>query len=687
MKTATLLLEIGTEEIPSRFMPETLTSIKNKAWELLSDKRISCQDVNAYGTPRRIALLFSGLAMQQEDEITQYRGPKWSQAFDANGNPTKAALGFAKSKGIDFEILKPGEVNGVEYAFVEISEKGQKTETLLPDLMTELIQSLIFPKSMYWDDPNFRFARPIRWILCLLDDRIIPFKVGNISSNRMTRGHRFMGARKIEISHVNVYFEKLYDNYVVVDQDKRREKMLAGISTLEKEISGVADKREDLIQENLYLVEYPVPFFGSFDKDFLVLPEEVLTTTMIHHQKYFPVRDDQGKLLPYFVGVSNNRSTNMNIVREGNERVLRARLSDAAFFWKEDLKTPLSSKVKALQNVIYQEKLGTVYDKVQHIRKISQWIVKHLGLDELEKTVDRAALLAKADLVSSMVYEFPELQGVMGREYARENGETQEVAQAISDQYLPGFSGDKLPSTMAGALIGIAERLYTITSCFSADLQVSGSQDPYGLRRAARCLNEIIWGKGLDIDMNELFLFASRAIEAKEGVFDQSREFFNQRLFMQLKEKGYSHELVSLGLSVISERPFQVARFLDTFREVMNETWFLQLATSAVRVRNILSKAEGPRVMLDKNLFRSPAEKELDQEIDRIVPVVGSSLAQYDWKGLAYQLSLLSPAITRFFDEVLVMDNDPDIRENRLALLDKCNQLFLMIGDLGNLNL
>jgi len=687
MKKATLLLEIGTEEIPSRFMPDTLESIGTRAKELLASSRISTDDVYTYGTPRRITVLFRGIALQQEDEVTELRGPKWTQAFDANGNPTKAALGFARSKGVDFETLQPKEINGVEYAYVEISKKGLRTDEILPEMMVDLVHSLGFPKSMFWDDPNFRFARPIRWILCLLDDKIIPFKIGKIESGRLTRGHRFMGSRRIDIPHVKDYFEKLYDNYVVVDQEKRRERMLAGISALEKELSGVADKRDDLVQENLYLVEYPVPFFGSFDKDFLVLPEEVLTTTMIHHQKYFPVRDSNGKLLPYFVGVSNNRATNMKIVREGNERVLRARLSDAAFFWKEDLKSPLSAKVKDLQNVVYQEKTGTLYDKVQNTKKIALWLSGHLGLGDKEKSVDRAATLAKADLVSNMVYEFPELQGIMGREYARENGETQEVCQAISDQYLPGFSGDRLPETIIGAIIGIAERVYNITSCFAADLQVSGSQDPYGLRRAARCMNEIIWGKDLDIEVDKLFDFAACTVGAHEETTNQAMEFFHQRVFIQLKERGYSHELAGLAMSVIGRRPLQTLRFLEIFQQVMDEDWFRQLVTSAVRVRNILSKTTMSSVNVDPSLFQSEAEKVLDAEVDSIIPAVGKALGDSDWKDLAYQLSLLSPAISRFFDEVLVMDKEVTIRNNRLALLGKCHELFMKIGDLGGLNL
>jgi glycyl-tRNA synthetase beta chain len=683
----TLLLEIGTEEIPSRFMPNALECLGRLASEKLTENRITFKDIETFGTPRRLALVVKGASPNQEDIVTEFKGPKWSQAFDANGNPTKAATGFARSKGVDFEELESREINGVQYAVATKSEKGRSSEEVFPELLPAIIRGINFPKSMYWNDPSFRFARPIRWILALYGEKLINFEYGNIKSDRTTRGHRFMGSRSIEIKDASNYLDRLYDNYVIVDQHKRKEKMLSGISLIEKDLSGKADKREELIDENLFLVEFPVPFSGNFDESFLELPEEVLTTTMIHHQKYFPVRDENGRLMSSFIGVSNNRAANMKVVKEGNERVLKARLSDAAFFWNEDLKKPLNSRVEELKNIVYQEQSGSLYDKVMHTRNIAAWLCDQCCQGDLLNTVKRAAYLAKSDLVSSMVYEFPELQGTIGREYALKNGESEEVALALEEQYLPRFSGDRLPSGYAGAILGIAERTYNMVSSFKAGLQVTGSQDPYGLRRSARSINEIIWGLELDPDMNEVFQHASKELEASEKVSEEVREFYLQRLFMQFKEKGYSHEMVQMSMSVISSRPFQVARLLETLNSVKDEDWFSSLATSAVRVKNILSK--NPTVTGDVNpdLLTENAEKELYSSVQQIAPRVEESVANFKWKDLTIQLSDLSPAVTSFFDSVLVMAEDESVRENRLALLNTCHKLLKKAGDLGSLNM
>lgn len=685
MTKGNLVLEIGTEEIPSRFMPDVLADLKIHARKLLSDQRIAFEDLASYGTPRRIVLVIKALSENQEDVINEYKGPKWEQAFDLNGNPTKAALGFARSKNVDFESLQTREVGGIEYAYAVVSETGCRTEDLLPGIMKDIIGKLVFPKNMYWNDPSIRFARPIRWILCLLEDKVVPFTFADITSGRVTRGHRFMGSRSIEVSRFDEYMGKLYDNYVIVDQEKRKEKMLCGISTIEKELDGKAEISPRLVEENLFLVEYPVPFFGTFDKSYLQMPEEVLTTTMIHHQKYFPVRDSNGRLLPYFVGVSNNRATNMQVVREGNERVLRARLSDASFFWNEDRKKPLSSRVDQLRNVVYQEKIGTLYDKVMFTRVIASRLCEHLGYEELSQIVDRAAILAKTDLLTNMVFEFPELQGIMAREYARQQNEPEEVAIALYEQYLPKSAGDIIPSQVPGAILGLSERIYNMVSCFKSDLQGSGSQDPYGLRRAARCINEILWGMNLDLDIELAIQSACKELGASDPVLNDILAFLGQRLLMQLKEKDFTHEMVTMGISLIGNRPLQVFRLLETFAAVQNESWFTDLVTAAVRVRNILSKVPDQESDTVVKLFREDQEKTLYERVMELTPLVQESVSCSDWKGLTSLLSKLSPSIKAFFDNVLVMDEDERIRNNRLALLRKCNDLFKKAGDLGTL--
>jgi glycyl-tRNA synthetase beta chain len=685
MTKKNLILEIGTEEIPSRFMPGALADLREYTAAQLNEQRIAFNELATYGTPRRLVLVIKGLSEKQEDVVHEYKGPKWEQAFDSNGNPTKAALGFARSRKVDFESLETREIGGIEYAYAVISESGSASEELLPGIMHDVVSKLVFPKNMYWDNPSVRFARPIRWILCLLEDKVINFSYGGIGSGRVTRGHRFMGAKSIEISSFDEYMSKLYDNYVIVDQEKRKEKMLCGISAIEKELEGKADISPELVEENLYLVEYPVPFYGAFDRTYLEMPEEVLTTTMIHHQKYFPVRDANGKLLPYFVGVSNNRATNMQVVREGNERVLRARLSDASFFWNEDRKEPLSSKVEKLRNVVYQEKIGTLYDKVMYTRAIASRLCDNLGHSDLKKTVERAALLAKTDLLTNMVFEFPELQGIMGREYARHQDEPEEVALALYEQYLPKFAGDILPSGTPGAILGLSERIYNMVSCFKADLQGTGSQDPYGLRRASRCINEIIWGLDLDLDIEKAMASACQELEAPDDILNNILAFFRQRLLMQLKEKGYTHEMVTMAISLIGNRPLQVLKLLVTFAEIQEEAWFTDLITAAVRVRNILSKAKNVPSGISTGLLIEETEIALHKKVEDLTPQVQNAVSRSDWKELSVLLSELSPSITAFFDNVLVMDKDEKIRDNRLALLERCNRLFMEAGDLGSL--
>jgi glycyl-tRNA synthetase beta chain len=678
-----VLLEIGTEEIPSRFLPDALELLEKSAKEEFRNARIPFKSASAFATPRRIALMLREVEEEQEDLVHTFKGPAWNAAFDMNGNPTRAAYGFAGSKGVAIDDLVPEEVDGVKYAHARVSEPGKPTLEILPDILPALIRKLVFPKSMFWSAPTVRFARPIRWIVAMADTIVIPFTYGNIASGSVTRGHRFMGAKQIPVDDAANFMERLYDNHVILDQEKRRQKMLAGINALEYDLDGSVELDPEVINENLYLVEYPVPFFGSFSRKFLEIPEEVLTTSMKKNQKYFSVRGKNGKLLPFFVGVSNNLASNMNVVREGNERVLRARLEDAAFFWTEDLKTSLATNVERLKTIVYQEKLGTLHDKVMATRDLALWLCGEMGMKEITHLLDRAAFLAKADLVTNMVYEFPDLQGVMGREYALRNGEPERVAKALYEQYLPKAAGSEIPGDVIGALLGLAERVHIITSCFKVGFEPTGSQDPYALRRAARCINEILWGREMDVDLARLVGHSCEQLEIPQHVREKISVFLQQRLHSQIREKGYGHELATLAISVTGHRPLQVIRFLDVFSKLQGEQWFLDLVTSAVRVRNILAKSGGRHEPVDESILSKDAEKNLYAAIVRINPLVEEALSARDWKALAARLSELSPFITAFFDDVLVMDPDERVKCNRISLLDLCNTLFLEVGDVG----
>ncbi|MDR3264382.1 MAG: glycine--tRNA ligase subunit beta, partial [Synergistaceae bacterium] len=574
MKPGDVLLEIGTEEIPSRFLSPMLETLKSKATEDFNRLRIPFREMLVYATPRRMALVVHSVAEKQEDLVAVFRGPAWNVAFDPLGNATRAGEGFAKGRGVGVPDLKEIDVGGVRYVAAEVREEGRPVLSILPELLANLIGGLVFPKNMYWTNSGVRFARPVRWIVALAGAEVIPFTWGDIQSGRISSGHRFMGNREIPIPDVASYLDRLYDNCVILDQEKRKQKLLAGIAALEREHNGVVELDPELIEENLYLVEYPVPFVGSFDERFLKIPEEVLVTSMKKNQKYFAVRNMEGRLTNFFVGVSNNRAVDMKVIRGGNERVLRARLEDAAFFWDEDLKTSLTSCVDRLKTVIYQEKLGSVHDKVIQTRKLAVWLCEELKLTELLPLVDRAAFLAKADLVTHMVYEFPELQGVMGREYARAGGEDPRVALALYEQYLPKSSSDEVPTDDVGAILGLAERIHIIVSCHRVGFEPTGSQDPYGLRRAARCVNEILWGRKLDVDVEAAVQNSAFSGEADEALAGRVLSFMEQRLLMQIREKGYEHELARLAISVCGRRPLQVLRLMEALNSVKDESWF-----------------------------------------------------------------------------------------------------------------
>ena len=689
MALKNVILEIGTEEIPSRFLPAALESLKKLALDALSANRLGFKDVQTYATPRRLVLSVRELDETQNASVSLLKGPPLASAYDSKGEPTRAALGFAKSKGVDVNALGELEVDGVRYVAAEVREESRRTLEVLPELLRGLVEGLAFPKSMYWSDPGVRFARPIRWILALADDAVVPFEYGGVQSGRTTSGHRFMGQKTIEIPNAGEFMERLYDNNVILDHDKRRQKLEASISLLKQNFEGNLEVELDpeLLEENLFLVEFPAPFMGSFDERYLEIPEEVLITSMKKNQKYFAVRNrDKGNALAnVFIGVSNNRATDMRTIREGNERVLRARLEDAAFFWDEDRKRPLASNVERLKDVTYQEKLGSVYDKVIQTQKLAVQLCGRLGRDALEKLVERAAWLSKADLVTRMVYEFTELQGVMGREYARHDGEDPRVALAIYEQYLPRFASDSLPTDDVGAILGLAERVHILVNCHKAGLEPTGSQDPYGLRRAARCINEILWGRGLDLDLGEAVRECALLNRVDEPTVERVLAFIEQRLLVQLKEKGCEHELALLALSVAGHRPLQALRLMEALNGVKDEPWFSDLMTSAVRVRNILQKAPDAPDAVDAALLAKPAERALYDEVVRLEPGVREVLDSNDWKGLTERLAELSPVVSAFFEDVMVMDHDEKVRANRLALLRRCNALFKEVGDLGAL--
>lgn len=685
MSTRDLLFEIGTEEIPARFMTWVIAELDRLARAELAELRIGFDELRTTGTPRRTVLYIKGLAERQEDFEETVKGPPKTQALDEKGEYTKAALGFAKSRGVEVGDLRFEAVKDVEYLFAVVRESGRKTEELLPDLFSGLLKKLVFPKNMYWTtDPSVRFARPVRWLIALWGDRHIPVRFGPVQSGNVSRGHRFMGASSVAIDSAEEYMAIMERESVIVDHERRKKMILNGIAQIEKEIGGTSDPDPELLEENAQLVEYPVPFCGGFDESFLDIPEEVLIATMKKNQRYFPVRDASGKLMANFIGVSNNKARDMAVVRDGNERVLRARLYDAAFFWKEDLAVSLESRLPSLEKVLYQEQLGSIANKVARVREVAGWLVAELDDRGLAADVDRAAQLSKADLVTGMVFEFPEVQGVMGREYAKRGGENDAVANAIFEQYLPRFAGDDLPKGKIGAIVGLSDRIDTMIGIHKVGLPPTGSQDPYGLRRAARCVNEILWGLAMDVDLGRLFARGAQALGANDDVMAKVMDFYRQRLHNQLRERGFTHGTTSLAVASMGHRPLQALRMLEAFEKVSGAGWFGALITSAIRVNNILSKLsdeERAAAKLDAGKLDLPAEKELLRVLEGQSAVVSSALDSHDWEAVCAALAELSPAISGFFDDVMVMDENIDVRNNRLALLGQCKKLFDSIGD------
>ena len=681
MSARDLLFEIGTEEIPARFAAKTLADVRAFAAEELSSAHIECGEINVRCTPRRIALTVAGVAEAQSDSVEVAKGPAKAAAFDKDGNPTRAAEGFARGHGVTVAELKVQKIGSAEYMVAEKREVGKATALVLPEILERIVKKLSFPKSMYWADPTIRFARPVRWLVALYGSDVVDVTFGSVKSGNISRGHRFMGSSAIKIDDPSKYDAAMADNFVITDPDERKTMILSGIAAIEKELGAKVDVDPELLDENVHLNEYPIPFYGSFDKEFLDIPEEVLTLSMAKNQRYFPVRSADGKLMANFVGVSNNKAKDMSVVREGNERVLRARLYDAAFFWKEDQQKSLDTLAEELRTVTYQEQLGSVYDKVQRVKSLALWLTDKLGHEEVRDFVARAAEIGKADLVTSMVYEFSDVQGVMGREYARKAGEADEVAVAIYEQYLPRFAGDELPSGYAGAILGLAERADTIAAIYKIGLEPTSSQDPYGLRRAARCINEIVWGLGLDIDTSELIAKAGEPLGLDATALEKISAFLRLRLQVQLREKGLKHEVVSLALQTIPTRPLQAWRMAGALQAKSDEPWFAELITAAVRVKNILGKAGSVSSNVDPSKFVEDAEKALSDKLAELGCAAESAISGNDWERLAAVLAELAPVIARFFNDVLVMDKDEAVKNNRLALLAKSQEFFMQVGD------
>lgn len=681
-----LLFEIGVEELPARYVNSAMDQLKTNIVKSFNENRITFDEVNVYSTPRRLTVIVNNICEKQSDLEEEVKGPAKRIAVDAEGNYTKPLLGFMKSKGIKEEDLYFKQVGKEEYAFGKIKQDGQLTSEVLKSILPEAIKSMTFPKAMRWGGKNMRFIRPIRWMVCILNDSVLDIELEGIVSSNTTKGHRFLGESEFEVNTLTEYLTKLEENFVILNQDERKELIKKQCDDVAKSLGGEIEFDEELLEEVTHLVEYPTAFYGEFDEDYAKLPKEVVITPMKQHQRYFPVLKD-GKLLPNFIAVRNGDSHRIDNVKKGNEKVLEARLADALFFYKEDTKKSLESYIEKLKTVVFQAKLGTVYDKSLRIEKLANDILEKLNETDIKEDTLRAAKLCKADLVTGMVFEFTELQGVMGREYAKVSDENENVAEAIFEHYLPRFAGDILPATKSGIVLSIADKLDSIAGFFAIGIQPTGSQDPYALRRQALGIINILMDNNLDISLRELVsltLDNYSFIEFdKDEVLNQIMEFFKDRIKNLFRDLGIRYDVIDAILSSNIDDIADMYARAKALNSWIDKGELVEMLTAFNRVATLAEKAETNEVNI--NLMREEAEFNLYQQFQEISSNVEHLLANKEYTKALDAFASLRPAIDNMFDSVMIMDKDEAIKNNRLAILKQIYDIMLNICDLSKI--
>ena len=678
-----LLFEIGAEEIPAGFMPNILGQLKQLAETKLNDAHLPFESIATYGTPRRLALIVKGLADTSAEISERHKGPSASIAYDADGNATKAAIGFARGKGLDVAdlVVEDG------YIYAETKTAGVPAKDIVTDMLPQLITGLNFPKSMHWGNLDAKFVRPVRWLVALLDEEVIPVEFATVKSGNVTRGHRFLGADEITIKNAASYVDTLKENFVMVDQDARRElisKQLHDIAA-SKNASIVWD--DDLLEEINYLVEWPTALCGGFEESYLALPDAAIITPMKDHQRYFPLVDQEGKLLPMFLTVRNGSDHSIEVVQAGNERVLRARLDDAKFFFNEDRKKPLIDRQDGLTKIVFQEGLGNLADKTERLLKLGRVFSEECGLHEDAAVVlERATELAKTDLTTGMVTEFTELQGVMGKEYALLDGESEEVAEAIFEQYLPRFAGDVLPQTEAGKVLSIIDKVDNIVATFSRGLIPTGSQDPYALRRQTIGILNILLGSEWNISLRPIFKASMELLnvptEKQDELLGQVEEFFTLRLKNIFLDREVPHHVIDLLLSN-NELSVADAEGLVNALLANRIDENVELVQAYTRMYNLVKDVEYTGVNSD--LLKEDAEKELFEAASKASEASSAAWEAGDYDAVVAVPATLVPAINKFFEDVMVMDKDEAIKANRLQLVRLAYSVMAIIGDISAL--
>ncbi len=688
----TLLLEIGSEEIPASYIQPALEALSAGLLKKLADQRIDCGKTRTFGTPRRLAIEIQSVAEKQLSVTTEVMGPPEKVAFDTDGQPTMAAIKFAEKVGLPVKRLTVKQTEKGAYICASKTERALPARTVLKQILPGVILSLPFPKTMRWANGTISFARPITSLLAMLGDQVVSFSLDGLKSGRHTLGHSMMSPGKLKVPSPEAYADRLREVHVIADFQERRDAVSRQITQAAESIGGRVLPDEALLDIVTNIVELPVAVVGAFDSGFLELPREILITSMREHQKYFAVVDTSGTLMPNFIAVNNTRPKDLDLVRKGHQRVLRARLEDARFFYRSDLETSLENWIENLHGVTFQAKLGSVYEKVARVKKIAAYLANAVSSEaELSTHVQRAAALCKADLVSQVVGEFPNLQGIMGRIYAQAAGENPDVAAAIEEHYRPTHSGGKLPETLTGALVAIADKIDSICGCFHVGLIPTGGADPYALRRQSLGILQIMLDKNLSVSLDELIRTSLELFSEIEGAplsdtASQVLSFFKTRIAHLLLESGYSKEVILAVTETSVTHVPNVWRRTAALESLKTLPDFEPLAVAFKRVVNIIKKAdpaEGQDINVE--LFEDPSEAALFSEFNRVKEQVLSKLEKGEFEPALLDIASLRPAVDAFFDGVLVMATDDRIRNNRLGLLRAIADLFGLVADFSKM--
>lgn len=687
-ETKDLLIEIGTEELPPKSLKRLATAFKEEICKSLQEQGLNFSDANWYATPRRLSVLVNDLEITQQDKEQQRRGPALSAAFDDDGKPTRATEGFAKSCGVDVDQLEQLETDKGTWLVFNTVIKGKQTHELVPSIVETALTRLPIVKRMRWGDHDVEFVRPIKWVLILFGDEAIDCEIMGVASGRVSYGHRFHHPDAITIKQARDYIDTLQqDGHVMADYNERHSLIQSQVNSIAASNNGRAVIDPDLLDEVTALVEWPVSFAGDFNPDFLKLPKEVLIATMQDNQKYFPVVDDQETLLPYFICVANIESKNPELIKQGNERVIQPRLSDATFFWNRDLKHGLANLRESLKKVVYQKQLGTLYEKSERLINTVSTLAKSVNADV--NAARRAAELCLCDLLTEMVYEFPELQGTMGRYYAEADGEDTDVATALEEYYQPRFAGDNLPTTLLGQCLAVSEKCDALVGIFSIGKAPTGDKDPFALRRSAIGLLRIIIECELDIDLKELITLAASNypdnINATNCI-DDVYNFMMERLRRYYLDESVSPDTFESVLAIKTTRPLDFHHRLTAVTEFRKLAEAESLAAANKRIRNILKKSDiTDNREINDSLLSEESEMILAESLKEYRQRVAPMIDNRDYKSALTELAGLRKSVDSFFDNVLVMCDDPEIKNNRLALLSNLSALFLETADISKL--